>query len=209
MERLSYLDDKFEILFNFLTHNPEYLSSRRKGVDLSPKGKNLLLKMFIEPRERHIILQAPTTIPDPAVSIILGKAKGYSPEKLSEIQLEHQLSMSAENKVGELLEMYLAEKLEPHGWIWCSGNFVKAIDFIKKDGNSWKCLQIKNRDNTENSSSSQIRSGTDIQKWFRTFSKKNATNWNNFPDENLKQILSEEDFLEFIQFTVSDVLPSY
>src|SRR6059058_3167229 len=80
---------------------------------------------------------------------------------------------------------YLAEKLEPSGrsggrspysesyyagWIWCSGTSVKAVDFIHYDekNNEWNLLQVKNRDNTENSSSSKIRDNTTIKKWFRT-----------------------------------------
>lgn len=52
----------------------------------------------------------------------------------------------------------------------------------------WEAVQVKNRDNTENSSSSAIRQGTTIEKWFRTYSKPSRkratnTNWENFPEE--------------------------
>lgn len=208
MERLSNLEDKFKIVIEFLNEYSDRLSKKRKGANLSEEGQKLLRNMFLAPRERHVILQHPKTIPDPAVSIILGKAKRYDDKKLAEIQIEHQLSMAAENKVGELLEMYLAEKLEPYGWIWCSGDLVKAIDFIKKEENSWKCLQVKNRDNAENSSSSKIRDGSSIEKWFRIYSRKEATNWERFPDESVKHLLNEEDFINFIKETVSDVLPN-
>lgn len=117
--------------------------------------------------------------------------------------------MSAENLVGYLLERYLAEKLEPYGWVWCSGDFVKAIDFIKKQSDgSWKALQIKNRDNTENSSSSAVRKGTSIEKWFRTYSKpskkrENNTNWDKFPEPDHLNHISENEFLDYIKKIVS------
>jgi len=165
--------------------------------------------MFVGDRARHVGLVKPSTIPDEAVSMILKAAHGYSDEELERIKVEHQYSMSAENLVGYLLERYLAEKLEPYGWVWCSGDFVKAVDFIKKDeeGN-WHALQIKNRDNTENSSSSAIRKGTTIEKWFRTFSKPSRkrhtnTNWNAFPETRFVELLSEDDFLSYIRHLVS------
>lgn len=62
--------------------------------------------------------------------------------------------MCAENYAGNLLERYLDSVLRKNDWCWCCGDFVKAIDFIGKDDNGkWQALQIKNRDNTENSSS--------------------------------------------------------
>jgi len=141
--------------------------------------------------------------------MILKASHGYNDEELERIKVEHQYSMSAENLVGYLLERYLAEKLEPHGWVWCSGDFVKAVDFIKKDEEGiWHALQIKNRDNTENSSSSAIRKGTPIKKWFRTFSKPSRkrdtnTNWDNFPETRFVELLSEDDFLDYIEDLVS------
>ena len=52
-----------------------------------------------------------------------------------------------------------------YGWLWCNGNVLRAIDFCSSDGAI--LLQIKNKSNTENSSSSAIRTGTDIKKWYR------------------------------------------
>ena len=106
--------------------------------------------------------------------------------------------MCAENCVGSLLERYLDSVLRQQGWYWCCGNFIKAIDFINKDERGmWLALQIKNRDNTENSSSSAIRNGTQIQKWFRSFSKKGETNWDNLPELMQGYNLSESGFIAF------------
>ncbi|VEP18279.1 Type-2 restriction enzyme Eco47I (fragment) [Hyella patelloides LEGE 07179] len=60
-------------------------------------------------------------------------------------------------------------------------------------------LQIKNRDNTENSSSSAISNGTQIEKWFRSFSKKGGTNWNNLPELMQSYNLSEAGFIAFVK----------
>ena len=117
----------------------------------------------------------------------------------------------------------LAEKLEPSGrsggrspysesyyagWIWCSGTSVKAVDFIHYDekNNEWNLLQVKNRDNTENSSSSKIRDNTTIKKWFRTYSQRDATNWDNFPDEVSSKNLNEEDFRAFVKNYLAKII---
>jgi hypothetical protein len=110
--------------------------------------------------------------------------------------------MGAENLVGDLLERYLASVMEPRGWIWCSGAMVKAVDFVKSPtqvGEKWRMLQVKNRDNSENSSSSAIRAGTNIEKWFRTFSKKTGSNWDKFPDPTFRTLLSEAAFKAFVR----------
>ena len=150
--------------------------------------------------------QAPTTVPDEMVSLILNEYFGIDESQLERVKQEHSLSMGAENLVGELLERYLATVLEPFGWVWCSGAMVKAVDFIKPPtGNqsTWRLLQVKNRDNSENSSSSAIRVGTTIEKWFRTFSRKAGSNWAAFPDPTLRQHLSEQAFKAFVRSYLS------
>ncbi|WP_315862677.1 SinI family restriction endonuclease [Picosynechococcus sp. PCC 73109] len=148
---------------------------------------------------------APSTVPDEMVSFIMEKAYGYSPEKCQEIKIEHQYSMCAENCVGNLLERYIHEQLKDYGWSWCCGDFVRAIDFIyRQDDSSWILLQIKNRDNSENSSSSAIRDGTSIQKWFRSFSKDTKkrrtsfTRWDQLPNAMQGYGLSENGFKRFV-----------
>ncbi len=136
------------------------------------------------------------------VSFILCHYFNVKESHLQRVKREHLLSMSAENLVGGLLERYLANVLEPHGWIWCSGSMIRGVDFIKSpqtpDG-VWVLLQVKNRDNSENSSSSAIRGGTTIKKWFRTFSRKPGSNWEVFPDDSLRKELSEDGFRAFVE----------
>ena len=136
--------------------------------------------------------------------------------------------------IGQFLERYISKEGRNFGWAF-SGECIKAVDFIKKDGKEWIKLQVKNSDNTENSSAKAIRDHTPISKWFRRFSspktvvpriKKDGKlgtrgltdreynelllsgdynpftraefNWDNFPDDNLKKILTEEGFRRFI-----------
>jgi hypothetical protein len=146
--------------------------------------------------------EKPQTVPDPLVSFILEHYFEVPEQNLEQASNEHQLAMAAENMVGDLLERYLAKILEPTGWIWCAGSIVKSVDFIKPplpESNIWTVLQIKNRDNSENSSSSAIRKGTMIEKWFRTYSKTGKTNWHSFPDEAQRTKLSEEKFQAFVK----------
>lgn len=110
----------------------------------------------------------------------------------------HQLAMTSENKVGELLEAYIASVITNKGWIWCRNATVKATDFVKKNEGEWFALQIKNADNTENSSSSKIRGNTSIQEWHRLAKKKTVVEWNKFPDKGARRLLSEEGFLAYV-----------
>src|SRR6059058_3472101 len=83
-----------------------------------------------------------------------------------------------------------------------------AACFIHYDekNNEWNLLQVKNRDNTENSSSSKIRDNTTIKKWFRTYSQRDATNWDNFPDEVSSKNLNEEDFRAFVKNYLAKII---
>lgn len=200
-------DPKFQILLKFLQDNPDRLSSRSKSLHLdSDEGINALHEYYVRSKAQQLTLSRPTTIPDTAVSVILQQCCNFTEVQTEQIKVEHQLSMSAENLVGALLERYIAQALEPHGWVWCAGDFVRAIDFIKYNQSTklWEAVQVKNRDNTENSSSSAIRQGTTIEKWFRTYSKPSSrratnTNWENFPEAEFRDQLSEEGFLQFIR----------
>ena len=114
----------------------------------------------------------------------------------------HSLLMTIENNIGELLEEYLAVKLSPLGWYCCWGSTIDAVDFCKADGS---LLQIKTSDNSENSSSSRVRQGTPIEKWFRRFSRRPGVyNW-----ESLNRMLgrpgyvSESDFRAFAEKTIA------
>lgn len=102
--------------------------------------------------------------------------------------------MAAENILGLILEEYLAKQLAEAGWYCAWGNTVKSVDFV--NANRY-LLQIKNRSNSENSSSSAIREGTDIKKWFRIKADSNETMWGDLNKICGVDHLSEDSFMEF------------
>ena len=145
------------------------------------------------------------TVADPAVDTVL-EAFGTVPKNQLPLYSQyHRLSMAAENKIGTLLEEYLAEHLESKGWFWCCGNIIKGVDFFRA-GRPVTLLQVKNRDNSENSSSERIRDllrkegcPVEIQKWHRCQSRDGKACWDEFPEPGGKAALTEKDFLKFIR----------
>ena len=131
--------------------------------------------------------------------------------------------MSAENVLGNLLEEFISTKIKPYGWVWCTGETLHAIDFCNTSGTV--LLQVKNKHNSENSSSSGIREGTSIQKWYRLGTSKAGgkitpvykweylnkiindnrcvpSNGATMPDEPLT--ITEDDFVRFIEVIVQN-----
>jgi len=195
------LTESFAQTCFFLADNPECISWKGKNMPSidTEDGLTILAERYFSSYRKSDFPADPNTIPDEMVSIVMQKAYEYSSEQCEQIKIDHQHSMCAENCVGALLERYIDSVLRPQDWHWCCGNFVKAIDFIKKTDNGiWIPVQIKNRNNTENSSSSAIRNGTIIQKWFRSFSKKKTTNWAKLPELMQGYELIEQGFTDFV-----------
>lgn len=203
--------EKLVMLCTFLESYPDLLSWRGKvkpsltDVD----GIKKVAQKFLDARAKKDTPKEPATVPDEVVSIVMNVVYGYPEADLERIKIEHKHSMSAENIVGALLERYIASVIEADGWVWCAGDLVKAIDFLYFDDETskWHALQVKNRDNTENSSSAAIRSGRalDIKKWFRTFSKTGNDNWQAFPINRENQgSLTEEGFRAFVRQYLSE-----
>jgi len=191
----------FKEVCKFLEKNPESLSWRGQN---KPKlndsaGVSKLAVKYVNGFKKSDFPSQPGTVPDDMVGIVMQVAYGYTEKETKRIKIEHQHSMCAENCVGALLERYLNSVLYKHKWVWCCGDFVKAVDFILPENDGWIALQIKNRDNSENSSSSAIRENTRIQKWFRTYSKTGNTNWDKVPEAMQSKGLSEEGFIKFVR----------
>ena len=106
-----------------------------------------------------------TACTDPAIRVIVKATQEMTDDEALTGERCHNLFMSAENIQGNLLEEYIATKVKPYGFLWCAGNVLHAIDFCNTTGTM--LIQIKNKSNTENSSSSAIRIGTTIEKWYR------------------------------------------
>lgn len=198
------LSERYASVVNFLSINPNAASALR-GSSAPPIGSDAYIRRqavaFAQSRAARVP-RPPETVPDEMVSVILISYFDISQGDAERVKREHLLSMGAENLVGDLLERYLASVMEPQGWIWCSGAMVRAVDFIKppsSPGADWRLLQVKNRDNSENSSSSAIRLGTKIEKWHRTFSKRAGSNWGAFPDASFRNLLSEDGFKDFVR----------
>jgi hypothetical protein len=142
------------------------------------------------------------TYPDPIVKLALETRLGSKLEagQADLIEAGHSFMMTIENLIGDLLEEYLSLKLNENNWFCCWGSTIDAVDFIKPDGS---LIQIKNSDNSENSSSSRVRNGTAIQKWKRRKSSKPDTfYWNELNQILDRSDLSEESFREFVKNTI-------
>ena len=196
------LTEGFVQICRFLGQHPESLSWRgqHKPDVHTPTGLTSLAGKYWAGWRASAFPGQPSTVPDAIVSEVMQAAYGYSAADCERIKLDHQQAMCAENCVGALLERYLNAVLQTHGWHWCCGDFVRAVDFLKPlPGGGWVLVQIKNRDNSENSSSSAIRQGTEIQKWFRTYSRTGATNWDNLPPAMQGLGLNEAGFVQFVR----------
>lgn len=206
MEKINpKLVEPYRLVIEFLSDNPEMASSGKS------KSSGIIgTKEYIDSQAEHFSKsrnpkrpEPPKTIPDEMVSLILNAYFGLAEINLKNAKKWHGLSMAAENIIGDVLERYIASVLEMEGWAWCSGSLVKSVDFIYRDPKrNWIPLQVKNRDNSENSSSAAIRTGTKIQKWHRSFSKKAGDNWNNFP---VPDQLSEKSFREFVEGYIQEL----
>lgn len=194
--------DALDTIFSYLTEFPDQLSWQGKRPNLNTaEGLHRVGEKFFNGR-KNLKLAHPSTKADSAVEAVLVAAYGFDENLLDEIIKSHQYAMMAENTVGNFLERYIANAIEEYGWCWCSGDLVKATDFIKRNKDSWDLLQIKNRSNSENSSSSAIRQGTKIKKWHRSNSSTGKTRWDKFPAVTADLSLSEIEFLAFIKKTI-------
>lgn len=181
----------------FLFENPHMQSSKQQE-NISPEFFARHIKGFVRGRRSNGPVM-PKTVPDERISDILHAACHVPANRLDEAIRYHMEAMGAENFIGWILEAYIAWQAEPIGWTWCSGAIIRAVDFIKPMANGgWEMLQIKNRSNSENSSSSRVRLGTPIKKWFRLYASSGQTNWEAFPDDELKTRLSENGFRDYI-----------
>lgn len=162
------------------------------------------LKKYRDSYENRIsrrISQPPGTVADPIVNTIINaRLIRLTADHLEQIKYAHRLSMSAENIQGLLLEEFLAEQLGEYGWYCCWGESVRHVDFCNVDGS---LLQVKNRSNSENSSSSRVRINQPIEKWYRIDARTGLYRWSYFNDKYGTTRFSEENFAMFVQQTLT------
>lgn len=178
--------------------NPE-LSPSLQGKTPERLAKTWLKKYnnSYEKRISKRISKPPGTVADPIVEkIINARLTGLKTEHLEQIKYAHRLSMSAENIQGLLLEEFLADQLADYGWYCCWGDSIRHVDFCNVDGS---LLQIKNRSNSENSSSSRVRINQPIEKWYRVDARTGSYQWSYFNDKYDTERFSEKNFVTFVQ----------
>lgn len=146
---------------------------------------------------------------DPALPVIVQENKQYSEQQITQAIRDHNLFMNAENIQGQLLEEYINTCARNDGWIWAEGETMRACDFARFNPITHipELVQIKNRDNTENSSSAAIRQGTQIMKWNRLKTRhKQGKPYATFQWDKLNEIMhlapqnqmSEEKYNQFL-----------
>lgn len=154
-----------------------------------------------EGRASERVSNLPGTVADPIIENIIGaRLPELSENDLNCITYAHRLGMSAENILGLILEEYLFNNLKANGWHCAWGETVKSVDFVHEDG---RLLQIKNRSNSENSSSSAVRDGTEIEKWFRIKADRIEFMWDKLNKICGTEHLSEESFVIFVTETLT------
>lgn len=202
-----------DILFNIALKDKERFPSINLGSEISyERYIERWIKSYADAEgnmpSKHIA-NPKSSCSDPAVKKLVEIATGISESEANAQERHHNLFMSAENIQGDLLEEYIALNVREFGWLWCKGNIIRAVDFCSADGSTY--LQVKNKNNTENSSSSAIREGTEIKKWYRLgTSKQGGICFPAYKWESLNEIinannsstkkcnLSEEDYITFV-----------
>lgn len=173
------------------------------------------ISMYVAAKQRSSLTQQAkpkSAVSDPSIMKIVKTARGLTDAQTADMQLAHNLFMSAENVQGYLLEEYIASVVTAHGFLYSAGNLLRSVDFCSKDGTV--LLQIKNKSNTENSSSSDIRKGTNIEKWYRLGTKIKAGvkipdyKWDKLNEmvsaySGKSSLLSEDGYTTFIWNIVS------
>jgi hypothetical protein len=194
------LHHSIQLTYKYLSDYPQAWTKKIKKKPAPITFDKITLditKMFdIEPK-----IKEPTTVPDELVAelleILCGNEK--SMRKLFQKQYNNQKQVE-QVIIGTFLEFYILKNSSQYGWAQ-TGNCLSGIDMIKKNNDdSWYRLQIKNSDNTPNSSSAGfIKDKGNIVTWKRRRSSKGDYFWDEFPDENVRKHLSEDGFREFIK----------
>lgn len=192
-----------EVVLRACVRNPELSPRNIHGANGNEILRNWLLKYKrgVEQRASRRISEMPGTVPDSIVDDIIGtRLPHLGIGELNMIRFAHRLSMSSENTLGLLLEDYMAIELAPYGWYCCWGATVRSVDFCHEDG---RLIQIKNRSNSENSSSNRVREDTEIQAWYRVVATTGAYKWFELNSLVGSNHLSEQNFRDFVKRAVS------
>lgn len=190
-------DADIKFVFSVIAGDEERIPGNISGNTAQKAIKKWLEKYKggYENRASQRVSNPPGTIADPIIEKIIGaRLEHLTDDDLVKISYAHRLGMSAENILGLLLEEYLATRLQAYGWHCAWGETIKSVDFVNEQG---RLLQIKNRSNSENSSSSAVRAGTEIEKWYRVKADRVEYMWDKLNQICSTRHLSEKDFVKF------------
>lgn len=214
-QEITIYNDKLKHLFLFAINNKELFTKiRLKTTDYPINDLRDYIEKwvsgYINDRENDKLLNPLKNYGERDEALVSRvRASTGACEEVIQLFIDgHYLFMSAENMNGAILEQYLANLLEPNGWLWCAGAIYRAVDFCYFGDNETVLLQVKNKYNTENSSSSAIRTGTSIIKWNRLNKARRGLdrplpNWEalqeivNIP--HINNLLTEESYLDYIE----------
>ena len=183
----------------------------KQNLDLVPKAGSKSIQPIVAFVNKYVngcrsrasmrIGKKSATIPDKIINtIIITRYPELTAKNVENIVEGHKIAMVAENILGYLLEEYIYNSL-PSDWYCCWGETIKSVDFVSSSG---KLLQIKNRSNSENSSSSSVRKGTTIEKWYRVNATTGETNWQKLNEIVAGMNASEAAFVTFVKQTLTD-----
>lgn len=213
------LDEEFKIIEEFVIDgNANFLKPKSDKYKANSKDHIKKLKeYFSNARPENKKKRKPSKTQNDEVLWEFIKSKhDLSDDQVKEFSKFHKLAMTYETILGSFLEEFVYLNLKDLGWIWCSGNIIQDIDFIKKAKDedntkyNWVSLQIKTSDNTENAPASRVRDGTSILKWYRRFSKDSSKdNWgeliklvsenNEETEKIIKEKLTDDKYKEFLK----------
>lgn len=207
-----------DIIFQVACGNRSLFPNITVGINPTPKSYiNRWILAYcsaINNPPSQKIASPKTSCNDPIIKTIIKTSQNITDDNASIQVTTHNLCMSAENVLGNILEEYISQKIRSYKWVWCAGETLRAIDFCNEKGTI--LLQVKNKNNSENSSSSNIRNGTTIKKWFRLGTTKKGKvlspsyKWNklnniinsDLPVGMTPINLTENDFHSFIEKVV-------
>lgn len=197
-------DRSVKFVFKIVVNDPDRVPNNIGGaMDDEHSAIQKWLQKYqtgLEGRASKRISNPPGTIADPIIEEIIGaRLSGLTKDDLNKVTYAHRLGMSAENILGLMLEEYLSINLRKHGWHCAWGETVRFVDFVNEDG---RLLQIKNRSNSENSSSSSVRDGTEIEKWYRIKADRIEYMWASLNKTCGTKHLSEDGFVDFVRLTI-------
>jgi CRISPR/Cas system CSM-associated protein Csm5 (group 7 of RAMP superfamily) len=182
-----------DITYEYLKENPKTWTEKKKQItreNISYKIQQFLFKDDFR-------IKPPGTIPDELVADMLEEICGMDSRLRTSQQKAYNQQKQVEMKMGFLLELYVLSNSFEFGWVQ-TGDCIRGVDMLKKkEDGSWFELQIKNSNNTTNSSSAGFIKGKAII-WHRRNAMKGNDNWMYFPDENVRHKISANEFKKFL-----------